>query len=374
MNPLSAIGPRAIVAALVVVGVELALDHGTHYGDWVVQERDAELGFRLLPDQERWSKHHDVPEVINGHGYRDRDWGAPGDDGAFRVAIVGNSITYGSGVAIEDTWGRVLEDRLRAELAPREVVVMNFAVQGYVLEQMALAYEHDVRPYRPDLVVFPNVPRDIVPFEPGDEEFAYPYRNLVVRTATHDFLDRAAIRPWRSAVALPGVPDAAESEIARLDRAVQQRPFAPEQDPLWAAAAERLAEVQAQVETDGGRLVLVNLPLLSPLFRPQGRTTTERWAPWAASRGELDGRARVLHVDALPAMRSACDDLVRAVGARGFERAVPTTDEGRRFAPDLPHLDQSPFLEYDLGHYNARGHRLVGEAVFAALVQADLLD
>ena len=51
----------------------------------------------------------------------------------------------------------------------RTVEVMNFAVQGYVFEQMARVYEDKIRPYAPDLLIVPVHPHDIVPMAPAEE-------------------------------------------------------------------------------------------------------------------------------------------------------------------------------------------------------------
>ena len=78
------------------------------------------------------------------------------DESVFRVAIVGNSMTFGTSVPIEETWGRQLEEALVKDFAARGVhrmpLVMNFAVQGYVFEQMARVYEDRIHPWRPDLL------------------------------------------------------------------------------------------------------------------------------------------------------------------------------------------------------------------------------
>ena len=65
-----------------------------------------------------------------------------------RIAIVGDSFTFGENVAFEDTWGSVLESALQGHCQ-----VLNFGVPGYGVNQMYLRYLRDVRPWHPDIVI-----------------------------------------------------------------------------------------------------------------------------------------------------------------------------------------------------------------------------
>jgi hypothetical protein len=86
--------------------------------------------------------------------------GFPGDQLAAvssrrRIALVGDSFTFGMEVAFEDTWGRILERNLGGDTA-----VLNFGVDGYGVDQAYLRYERDVRPWRPDVVIFGIINHD----------------------------------------------------------------------------------------------------------------------------------------------------------------------------------------------------------------------
>jgi hypothetical protein len=74
------------------------------------------------------------------------------------IALVGNSFTFGDEVSWEETWGY----RIDQWLGP-EVQVLNFGVPGYGLNQAYLRYEKDVRPWKPQVVIFgfisPNLTR-----------------------------------------------------------------------------------------------------------------------------------------------------------------------------------------------------------------------
>lgn len=65
-----------------------------------------------------------------------------------RIAIVGDSYTFGENVAFEDTWGNVLESALQGHCQ-----VLNFGVPGFGVDLMYLRYLRDVRPWHPDIVI-----------------------------------------------------------------------------------------------------------------------------------------------------------------------------------------------------------------------------
>jgi hypothetical protein len=72
-----------------------------------------------------------------------------------RIAIVGDSYTFGLEVSYADSWGR----RLEQDLGP-DVEILNFGVDGYGIDQTYLRYLRDVRPWHPDVVVFGVVNHD----------------------------------------------------------------------------------------------------------------------------------------------------------------------------------------------------------------------
>ncbi|OQW67524.1 MAG: hypothetical protein BVN29_01180 [Nitrospira sp. ST-bin5] len=74
-----------------------------------------------------------------------------------RIALIGDSYTFGDEVAYEDTWGYQLE-----KLLGPDVQVLNFGVNAYGTGQAYLRYLQDVRAWRPDVVIFGFVDHDLV--------------------------------------------------------------------------------------------------------------------------------------------------------------------------------------------------------------------
>jgi hypothetical protein len=472
-SPLRWIGPRTLAAVAALVVLELALYHLGDYGKWVVQEQSARFGWQMLPDQRGWSRHYDVEERINAQGFRDeRDWPRPAartagpaaedaprrDPTLLRIGVVGNSMTYGTSVPVEQTWPRVLEARIAAHLAaagdPRRVLVMNAAVQGYTFEQMARVYEDHLRPYGLDLLLWPLIAPDVRPMRPARDDVDYRFRRTVIRTATYDFLRRVVIDRWippprrapreQTAASLreqlwtsvaPALRAALERELgpepgaarwtqleprlraaldaaapeeqveslfravrtglttdgepagerassrtallacwtaleaalpedrwAELDDAVKRTPFRERLRFLWVARGERLSALAADLAAGGGRLALFALPTMprlvvgspSPLGFWEGQ-----WLPAARERG-LQPAVFDTQEPFLGPMSTVLGEIER----RGFVDGPRGEDW---IGADYAGAGASLFLLTDTGHYNAAGHALLAETVFAEL-------
>ena len=76
--------------------------------------------------------------------------------GDCRVALVGDSFTWGDGVRFEDSWAYRLE-----QLLPKGCRVLNFGVGGYGIDQMYLRYKRDVPSWKPNLVILSFIDPDL---------------------------------------------------------------------------------------------------------------------------------------------------------------------------------------------------------------------
>jgi len=378
------IGPRTLAFVLVLLGLEwIASTAG--FGQWTVMEQTERLGWRMLPDQDALSRELDVHEHINAWGFRDREWEPPpvGPDGEpvrdetlLRVAIVGNSITYGMGVPIEQTFGRVLErrlaERLRAAGDPRRVLVMNFSVQGYVFEQMARVYEDVIDPFEPDVLVVPHHPHDVAPMPPAADDPDYDFRTLVLRTALYDWLNRHVIDRWIPPVRPPRAAREARLAYVELEEGLRRKPFAREYERQWRRYFERLEEIRRDVAADGGELALVALPRWLEMINDRVVRSDARIRPWARSRRGADPPGVVPVADPREAFEAAMAELVAEIERRRVDVAgtIDLRARLRRLGVTLEHAGDNCFLMYDLGHYSVRGHALIGEELFDALDEA----
>jgi hypothetical protein len=108
---------------------------------------DERLGHRLAPHQRAFT--HGAPVETNALGLRDRDYG-PKPPGAVRILALGDSQTFGLGLALEDTWPKQLERALREAEGGVAWEVVNAGVPGTdvwqherMLETLAPALEPD---------------------------------------------------------------------------------------------------------------------------------------------------------------------------------------------------------------------------------------
>jgi len=98
----------------------------------------------------------------NSHGMRGRELSVAKADDVFRIAGLGDSVMFGWGVAEEDTYLRVLGQRLGSAVAgDRQVEILNFAVPGYNTAMEVVAFRDKVRDFSPDLVVIHFVHNDL---------------------------------------------------------------------------------------------------------------------------------------------------------------------------------------------------------------------
>jgi lysophospholipase L1-like esterase len=114
--------------------------------------KDHDLFWRLRPDQIVES------EFFEGKSYRINEQGFRGDDfrtekNGLRVAVLGNSCSFGWGIDDDDTFARRLERMLSSEANLEAAEVYNFSVPGYSSYQGKINYRENVHPYSPDIII-----------------------------------------------------------------------------------------------------------------------------------------------------------------------------------------------------------------------------
>jgi hypothetical protein len=90
------------------------------------------------------------PKTLNSYGLRDREFPRARPDGETRVLCLGNSTTYGSGVALEATYAKQLE-RLLATTRP--TLVVNAGGEGTSIGKALRFLERDGFSFDPQLVI-----------------------------------------------------------------------------------------------------------------------------------------------------------------------------------------------------------------------------
>jgi len=95
----------------------------------------------------------DVPIEINSKGLRDREIPYEKPAGVFRILVLGDSWTFGSGVAGGAAYPKALERLLEARIPGRRFEVINAGVSAYGTYHELAFFEKEGLMYSPDLVV-----------------------------------------------------------------------------------------------------------------------------------------------------------------------------------------------------------------------------
>ncbi len=124
------------------------------------------LAYELRPGVAKFAQGAMV--ITNAHGMRDRERGVAKVPGTIRIAVLGDSYTFGFGVENDETYPAVLESLLNAEAIDHRYEVLNFGVGGYSTQDEAVVLRAKVLAWKPDLVVVGYVRNDpeIDPVQP----------------------------------------------------------------------------------------------------------------------------------------------------------------------------------------------------------------
>jgi len=91
---------------------------------------------------------------INSYGLRDYERPISKKNEAYRIGIFGDSITFGIGATLEDTFPKVLEKKLNAFLETVSVQVFNMGIGGYNTVQEYIYLTESYEKFRPHMAIF----------------------------------------------------------------------------------------------------------------------------------------------------------------------------------------------------------------------------
>ena len=264
-----------------------------------------------------------LTDRINTLGLRGPETTRAKPAGVYRIAGLGDSFTFGTGVRDDETFLAVLERRANAAAGRRAVEALNFGVMGYSTAHEVALLRHVALGFEPDLVLL-----------------CFFANDGLLGTSTAPYFNvpgggGAAERWLRRSALLDRALWAAErrDQMARMIALYQDgyRPGAPG----WEQAQAALREARALTAERGVRLVLVIFPVL---WRLSGDY------PFA--------------------------DVHRAVAAFAAANGIDSLDLLPAFAGhDGPELWVHPTNQ----HPNEVGHAIAGEAIARHLAGAGLL-
>lgn len=98
---------------------------------------------------------------INSKGVRDYEYQLTKSKNTFRIVGIGDSIMFGQGINLEDTFLKVLEKKLNENSLEYKYEVINFAVPGYNAAMEAETLKQKSLKYNPDLIILNSVSNDL---------------------------------------------------------------------------------------------------------------------------------------------------------------------------------------------------------------------
>ncbi|NWF73553.1 MAG: hypothetical protein HXY51_11010 [Nitrospirae bacterium] len=156
-----AVGSFLTVVVLAEVASSLFLPPPITWRDpQELYNHDPLLGHVLAPGQHAFT--HSFPVSTNSHGFRDREYPLVPTSGTVRILCLGDSLTFGDGVAIEDTYPKRLEALLQ-ESGGHKFEVINTGVPSYDTWQEITFFKTKGAQFEPHIVVLGFYGNDIVP-------------------------------------------------------------------------------------------------------------------------------------------------------------------------------------------------------------------
>ena len=132
------------------------------------------LTFELSPNRQK--KFENVWIRTNNFGMRDTEPVPMEDHSVFRIAVLGDSYTFGYRVDSDLIYPSILEERLNQGSTEKRFDVLNMGVSGYNTQDEALVLEHKGLDWQPDLVIVGYVLNDpeTDPVQPLNSYFQEP--------------------------------------------------------------------------------------------------------------------------------------------------------------------------------------------------------
>ena len=315
----------------------------------------------------------------NREGFRDRDHPLEKPSGAFRIVILGDSMTEALAVSREKTYWSILEDRFAA-CRGGPVDVMNFSVSGYGTAQQLLTLRHNALKYSPDLVLLAfftgndvwNNERaldgheDRVYFALKDgqlslddsntqttrfqlKKFWRGTVNAIINASRLFQLFREFYTRTRNATRSEAKPSATVFNPESADYAIFKVPETAAWRNAWATTEALLRKMRDETVSAGREFKIVNLTAPAQVY------------PDSAVRS---GFAKALGVDRL-------DYPDRRLAALAQDAGIPAIS---LVEPLRAHADQHKAYLHGFentrlgtGHWNETGHRLAGETIALSL-------
>ncbi|MFO1499622.1 MAG: SGNH/GDSL hydrolase family protein [Verrucomicrobiota bacterium] len=292
------------------------------YGNVEIYQADPQLYWKLKPNQHCYTKVDHRPVNINAHGTRGPDFQTAKPPGTLRILSLGDSRTFGWGLAEPETYSGVLESLVRQHFAgQRNVEVINAGVNAWSFPQMTVYFREHGLKYQPDVVLVGDANLWTQFSEQNSPDFV---RKFMRRVQLKNFLRRFALYHYFVEVKLKEVYEKYRVKFVPVDPG-QDKLFQEQQqkdpDAFFRDAIDQLCTLALSNRV---KPVLVYFPTQDEANRPRQRNLREAKA----------GIAQKLH--------------------------IPFVD----LTPDLPATGEPLYLDADPIHFNVKGNQIIGTRLF----------
>lgn len=247
---------------------------------------DADVGYVIRPNAafqvETGSEGGSRTIRSNSHGLRDVEHAYEKPAGVKRILVLGDSFCEALQVGLDDTFFRLLQNKLDGAPGGARFEVINTGVSGYGTDKELLFYRHEGRKYEPDIVmlffVFNDVrnnDRDLQLRTYGERNEPY-FRLEQGELRLHNYPAhrgsgarfRQLLRDhfytyefvWKLVKGAELSRRAIDQERKLpFDYTIYERPEPPEWEGAWAITAALLREVKAETERNGARFLVVGV-------------------------------------------------------------------------------------------------------------------
>ena len=244
----------------------------------------------------------DVNGSINSLFMNDSPYNKNDDESCTRLLVLGDSHTYAIGVSTEQTWAKVLQNKLNAAYSPNRFRTYNGGVVGYSMHQylirlidqgpelrpqyviLGLSYATDLYdllpPDRGGWIYGFNSARDYFDFDSRGELVerhgnsvpangvgtqpitpAARVREILEYSATFRYLRRSKLAlTFGSHVRIRG-----QSLWPNMDIVVEKK-VSPEHEYQWRLFEALLAKTKAECDRQGAKLIVVGIPYLPQVY------------------------------------------------------------------------------------------------------------
>ena len=318
----------ALATFLLCVGAFEIILRLNGYGNLEIYQPDPKLYWKLKPNQDCFTKVDRKPVHINSRSTRGPEFQIAKPADTLRILSLGDSRTFGWGLAEAETYSGRLQRLLQEKIGPgKRVEVINAGVNAWSYPQMLVFFRDTALKYEPDVVVLGDANLWTQFSERNSTEFV---KQFMLRVRLKNLLRRFAIYHYVIEVKLRSFYERYRTRFIPVD---------PRQDPLFKDQQQKDPEALFRSAIDDFcrvaasnhvKSVLLYLPTVddlnaadSPVLKVK-REAHEKWnAPLVDITSQVQPEGKALYLESDPVHFNAVGNEI--IARRLFETVTNPT-------------------------------------------------